>query len=382
MNKKAEIILRNAVHREAPVIKLEFDFNPQINEALKNNTNALWSATMKSWYIKKEKFVLQEFFSAMRSDAYINYSQIQNRVIYAPPPKPVKSYDLKDYKGQLLAETETEIEKFKNWLQQKRYSENTIKTYTHHLLIFFGFYFPKHPEDIELADITAFNNEFIINFGLSSTFQNQTISALKLFYSRQFNRNFEIENIERPRFSRPLPKVINKEELQRFFNTIKNVKHKMAFETIYAYGLRRSELLNLKLENIDTRRGMISILNSKGKKDRAIPMSKRWLEKVKPYYQAYKPKIFFIEGQFPGQSLTAGSLQKVFEKTLLNSKIYKPYTIHCLRHSFATHLLENGTDLRYIQELLGHKSSKTTEIYTHVSNESLKNIKNPFDDME
>ncbi len=156
----------------------------------------------------------------------------------------------------------------------------------------------------------------------------------------------------------------------------------MAFETIYAFGLRRSELLNLKLQYIDTKRGIISIINAKGKKDRSIPISKRWLEKVKPYYFAYKPNTYLIEGQFVGKSIAAASLQQVFENTLKKSNITKPYTIHCLRHSFTTHLLENGTDLRYIQELLRHKSSKTTEIYTHVSKESLKNIKNPFDDLE
>jgi integrase/recombinase XerD len=221
-----------------------------------------------------------------------------------------------------------------------------------------------------------------MKYGLSPTFQNQTVSALKKFYHVLYNRDLEAENIERPRKSHTLPKVMSKQELRRFFENIKNIKHKMAFETIYAFGLRRSELLNLKLQHIDTKRGMISIINAKGKKDRSIPISKRWLEKVKPYYFAYKPNTYLIEGQFAGKSIAAASLQQVFENTLKKSNITKPYTIHCLRHSFATHLLENGTDLRYIQELLGHKSSKTTEIYTHVSKESLKNIKNPFDDLE
>jgi integrase/recombinase XerD len=127
---------------------------------------------------------------------------------------------------------------------------------------------------------------------------------------------------------------------------------------------------------------MISIINAKGKKDRSLPISKRWLEKVKPYYRTYRPGVYLIEGQYHCKSISAASLQKVFERALKDSKIARPFTIHCLRHSFATHLLDNGTDLRYIQELLGHKSSKTTEIYTHVSNKSLQNIKNPFDDME
>lgn len=284
-------------------------------------------------------------------------------------------------KKRISPETREKINDFKKWLEQGRYGENTVKTYTHQLKIFFGYYSDIRPEQITTQHITSFNSEFILKNNLSATFQNQTISALKKFYSYRYNRNLDAENLERPRKSHALPKVMDKKDLKKFFESIKNTKHKMAFETIYAYGLRRGELLNLKLQHIDTRRGMISVINAKGKKDRSLPISKRWLEKVKAYYYTYKPEIYFIEGQYPGKSITAGSLQKVFEQALANSKINKPYTIHCLRHSFATHLLENGTDLRYIQELLGHKSSKTTEIYTHVSKESLKNIKNPFDEM-
>lgn len=138
--------------------------------------------------------------------------------------------------------------------------------------------------------------------------------------------------------------------------------------------------IKLKLQHIDTKRGMISIINAKGKKDRLLPISKRWLEKVKAYYFTYKPAIYFIEGQYPGKSITANSLQKVFERALADSKINNLFTIYCLRHSFATHLPENGTDLRYIQKLQGHKSSKTTEIYTHVSQKDLQKFKTPFDD--
>ena len=171
-------------------------------------------------------------------------------------------------------------------------------------------------------------------------------------------------------------------DLEKFFHAIINPKHKMAMMMIYACGLRRGELVNLKLEHLDSKRKMLSVINSKGKKDRVIPLSDKTLEKIRSYYHAHQTQQYLIEGQFPGKPLTASSLQKVFEKALSKGRINKPYTIHCLRHSFATHLLENGTDLRYIQELLGHKSSKTTEIYTHVSRQSLQNIKNPFDDLE
>lgn len=381
MNPKTKVKLSPGVHRGQEIIKVVFSKDRKITDILERDTSARWSAHLGCWYIFKEKFILGDFFNIMKPVAYIDYSGLTNKSGQKSINKE-KKYSAMYLKNQLPRISKIKIESFKLWMRQLRFSDNTIKTYIHQLQLFFGYYSDKKPEEITPSDIESFNLNFILKNSLSPTFQNQTVSALKKFYTNQYNRNLDTENIIRPVKSHTLPKVMNKKDLKRFFESIKNVKHRMAFETIYAYGLRRSELLNLKLQDIDTRRGMISIINGKGKKDRSLPISKRWLEKVKPYYRTYRPGVYLIEGQYPGKSISAGSLQKVFERALKDSKIIRPYTIHCLRHSFATHLLENGTDLRYIQELLGHKSSKTTEIYTHVSNNSLKNIKNPFDDME
>lgn len=379
---KPNILLKKAFHKNEPVIRIDFVYNHIIKDLLRKKTNAKWSNAMGCWYMAEKDFNLGHFFTLVKPVAYIDYSQLKNNVRTTPEISKKTDFNAGKIKRSIRPDTKSKIQAFKNWMQQKRYGDNTVKTYIHQLEIFFGYYSDKEPEEVTVSDITTFNSEIVLKHKLSYTFQNQTISALKKFYIFVCNKNLDIENIERPRKSHTLPKVLSKKELQTFFESIKNTKHKIAFETIYAYGLRRGELLNLKLQHIDTKRGMLSVINAKGKKDRSLPISNRWLEKVKHYYQTYKPTVYLIEGQFDGKSITAGSLQKVFEKALANSKITKPFTIHCLRHSFATHLLENGTDLRYIQELLGHKSSKTTEIYTHVSNESLKNIKNPFDDLE
>lgn len=382
MNQLPNITLSKAIHHSRDVIQIIFPYNPEIKDVLREHTSATWSQTMGCWYMDEKDFNLGHFFTLIKQVAFIDYSQLTAKARNLPG-KPIKqSYNIENLKNRISPPVKTMTEKFKNWMQQKRYSDNTIKTYTHQLEIFFGYFSTRKPEEITVSDITAFNHDFILKNNLSPTFQNQTISALKKFYSLLYNRDLDMENIERPRRSRTLPKVMSKEDLLKFLGSIKNTKHKMAFETIYAYGLRRGELLNLKLQHIDSKRGMISIINAKGQKDRVLPISNRWLEKVKIYYHSYKPEKFLIEGQHPGHGFTAASLQKVFEKALADSKIAKKFTIHCLRHSYATHLLENGTDLRYIQELLGHKSSRTTEIYTHVSNESLKNVKNPFDDLE
>ena len=381
MNTRPQIKLESGEHRKQEVILVNFAHHQAITNRLKELFAARWSSSLSCWTIIKADFKLSRFFEAFSELAYIDYSALKKKPQARLQNGTRKTYNAQKIRSNVPDHTKTVINDFKNWLQQKRYGDSTVKSYVHHLEIFFGYFADKKPEELGTADISGFNNDFILKNKLSYTFQNQTISALKKFYGVIYRRDLEAENLERPRKSYTLPKIMSKEELKHFFANIRNQKHKMAFETIYAFGLRRSELLNLKLKHIDSKRGMLSVINAKGKKDRSLPISKRWLEKVKPYYFAYQPKVYLIEGQFEGKSISAASLQKVFDKTLNTSNIKKPYTIHCLRHSFATHLLENGTDLRYIQELLGHRSSKTTEIYTHVSNESLKNIKNPFDDL-
>jgi len=148
---------------------------------------------------------------------------------------------------------------------------------------------------------------------------------------------------------------------------------------IYACGLRRSELLHLKPEHINSQRHILQIMNAKGNKDRVIPISDKVIEMLREYFKKYKPETWLFEGAERGKPYSEESLSQVLKQAVAKAKIKKPVTLHWLRHSYATHLLEAGTDLRYIQELLGHKNSKTTEIYTHVSEKSLKNIQSPFD---
>ncbi len=179
-----------------------------------------------------------------------------------PLKKTENSYNLKLIKSQLSPEVAAEIQSFGLWMKQKRYAANTINTYIHQLEIFFGFYANQKPETISNDDITRFNTEFILEHGLSATFQNQTVSALKLFYEKSQRRQLNIAEIERPLKANPLPKVFSKPDLEKFFRSITNPKHKMAMEIIYSCGLRRSELVNLKLEHLDSKRKLLSVINS------------------------------------------------------------------------------------------------------------------------
>jgi site-specific recombinase XerD len=382
VNEKPEITLSNATHRETPVVKVEFIYNRELIDALKARTNARWSASMNCWYIPKDKFGLGDFFTAMRPVTWIDYSAVLNKNSPQHQKSDGKKYSPASMKKRIEPETREKIDDFKKWLEQGRYGENTVKTYTHQLEIFFGYYSDIKPEQITTQHITSFNSEFILKNNLSATFQNQTISALKKFYTWNSSRKIEIESIERPRKSRPLPKVIPLEIVKEMLAIISNPKHKLALSTIYGLGLRRSELLNLKLTAIDFHRKTVTIYNSKGKKDRVLPLPDKLEKMMADYIRQKQPQTWLIESYLKGKPYSATSLQNIFEKYMNSVKENHNFTVHCLRHSIATHLLENGTDLRYIQELLGHKSSRTTEIYTHVSMKSLKNIKNPFNDFD
>lgn len=270
---------------------------------------------------------------------------------------------------------------FKNYLISQRYSPNTIKTYTDALGVFFQFHSNKAPEQLEIEDIIHFNTGYILRKNLSASYQNQVINAIKLFYRNRFNRVMDLNNIQRPRREKRLPNVLSKQEVKAILEAPTNLKHRAMLSLIYACGLRRSELLNLTLKDVLSDRNLLFIRQSKGKKDRVVPISDKIIEMLRTYYKAHKPKTWLFEGQYAGYQYSERSLQLVLKQALKKAGNQKPVSLHWLRHSYATHLLESGTDLRYIQELLGHSSSKTTEIYTHVTTKSLQQIRSPFDDL-
>ncbi|MBK7128006.1 MAG: tyrosine-type recombinase/integrase [Crocinitomicaceae bacterium] len=224
-------------------------------------------------------------------------------------------------------------------------------------------------------------NKYVLAKKLSHAYQNQVVNAVKLFFGTIEHKQIEVDLIHRPRREKKLPNVLSKEDVKAILSAPVNTKHRVMLSLIYSCGLRISELLALKPSDIDSKRNLVLIKQSKGKKDRVIPLSSKILELLRDYYVAFKPKVYLFEGQNEGEQYTARSAQMVLKQALQKTKINKPVTLHWLRHSYATHLLESGTDLRFIQELLGHSHSKTTEIYTHVSMKSIQNIHSPFDDL-
>lgn len=283
--------------------------------------------------------------------------------------------------GELPAGHLAAKESFIAYLQRTRYSENTIRTYSECITVFLRFCSGKSIHFITNEDLAAFNNDYIIAKRLSASYQNQVLNAVKLFCTVHSGVKLEPELVKRPRSAKTLPNVLSKQEVKHLLNVQTNLKHRVMLSLIYACGLRRRELLHLKAKDILSDRKLIHIHQSKGKKDRVVPLSDKLLQMLREYYKLYRPKVWLFEGQIIGEQYSEKSIQNVFKQALEKANIQKPATLHWLRHSFATHLLESGTDLRFIQELLGHSSSRTTEIYTHVSNKSLQNIRSPFDEL-
>jgi len=262
-------------------------------------------------------------------------------------------------------------------LSIRRYSKSTIKSYirvNRDFLIFTG----KSPEEIENGDVKKYLYYMVNQKKVATSTLNIIINALKFYYGEVLKKDFIIE-VKRPKKDKKLPVVLSREEVKRILDVTTNIKHKAILMLMYSGGLRVGEAVRLKPKDIDPERGLIHIKGSKGRKDRYTILSQNVMIVLREYYTRYKPKEWLFEGTKPGKHISTRTVQAIFKRACIKAGIKKDVSVHSLRHSFATHLLESGVDLRYIQEILGHKSSKTTEIYTHVSRASLTKIKNPLD---
>jgi integrase/recombinase XerD len=384
MENRAAIELRYALCDTEPVVHLVIAYDSELIRRLKSHTTARWSNTLQGWYIPCSEFHPEKFKHDF-GEAYYLHAKSDHAALILGSIKCRRTANGKVRSTGPFAkkdpDKEERIRQFREWMVSKRYSDSTVKVYCECLKLFFGFFHEKKVEEIDNSDLVDFNNRYILANGYSETLQNQVVNALKLFYSRMEGVQLVVEQLERPRRSHALPNVLSKEEVAAILQSPVNIKHRAMLSLIYACGLRRSELLNLRLPDVDSKRGLLIIRQSKGNKDRIAPISQKIIGILREYYKCYRPSIWLFEGQNNHEQYSEASLAKVLKISCMKARITKPVTLHWLRHSYATHLLESGTDLRYIQELLGHKSSKTTEIYTHVSTKSLQNIKSPFDDL-
>ena len=271
-------------------------------------------------------------------------------------------------------------EEYISKLKELHNSENTLRVYSSAFEQFCNYY-KDHPlENISQEQITKYMQHLVVDRKVSSSYHNQAINAIKFYYERVLNGDRKIYLLDRPRKEQKLPVVLNQEEVKQLLKCIDNIKHRALVMLVYSSGLRLSEIVGLKIKDLDSVQMQIRVQQGKGKKDRVTILSERVLEILRRYFQQYQPKEWLFEGADGGQ-YSKRSAQQIVKDAARKAGIKKKISIHTLRHSFGTHLLESGTNLRYIQSLLGHESIKTTEIYTHITLKGFDQLRSPMDDL-
>lgn len=273
-----------------------------------------------------------------------------------------------------------QLQSFERIMRERRYSQSTIKTYLSMLKQFLGYHAPRKWNSLTTQDVVSYNYAVYILTGRSHSTQNQAINAIKLFYTVNGRTGMVPADIQRPRKERKLPVILSKAEVRAIITATRNLKHKTLLSIVYGCGLRIGEALDLKWTDVSRTEQLIYVKRAKGRKDRRVPLQDTLIRLLEDYYRAYRTRDFIFEGQSGGK-YSYRSAQQVLRRSVTRAGIKKPVTLHTLRHSYATHLLEAGVGLRYIQDILGHNSPKTTMLYTHVSGKRLSEIRSPFEDL-
>ena len=371
------ITLKHLLINEQKYIGLKFYPNETVENILKSQNVYLWNDKFSMYCAPNTKENFKLIFDSFKGIAWINGAHFfQGKV----RKKFNDEINLDSYRKRKKHPNARYVpDEYLAKLEFKRYSINTARTYISCFEKFMNA-FKKH-ELIEISeeDIQQYLNH-LAQKGVSTSQLNQTINSIKFYYELILQMPNRFYIIERPFKEQTLPKVLSKEEVFKIIDATTNIKHKCVLSLLYSSGLRRQELLNLRISDIDSKRMMITIKQAKGKKDRVTVLSTKVLEDLRTYVKEWKPVNYLFEGK-RGEKYSPSSVGAIIKKAAKKAKINKKVTPHMLRHSFATHLLESGTDLRYIQTLLGHTSSKTTEIYTQVSLGHMQKIKSPFDSL-
>jgi integrase/recombinase XerD len=364
---KDEFLVINSSNR---ILKLYFSFNKNLSQQLKQIPYCTWNGDKRCWEIPySEKFLAEvRVIAEQYGLIYIYHEEKKLKVI----PRTSK-YDIKNYR--------TCPQNFIDKLHELRYSQNTLDVYSDMFEEFINYYEDFAIEDITEPMIIDFLQYLVNDRHVSTSYQNQSINAVKFYYERVLGGRRKVYLINRPREEKFLPEVLSQEEVTVLLNVTENLKYKALLMTIYSAGLRISEARNLRIKDIDSGRMQIRVEQGKGKKDRYTILGLKTLEILRKYVSMYKPKEWLFEGRNNNQ-YSISSIKDVLKESVSKAEIKKHVTVHTLRHSFATHLLEAGTDLRYIQSLLGHENSKTTEIYTHITTKGFEQIKSPLDKLE
>jgi len=370
------------LHKGESRIQVKFEHNNNWNMRMKRVPGAKWSKTLNSWHIPDTEENRQKCGIDTKPAVSIATPGKTAQTFIKPVPAPAAAATSKTALLYVSAGNRAELQKFLNQLRLKAYSASTIRTYRNE--------FGQLLQLLGQVPVQALKQEHLQRYflycaekGLKENTLHSRINAIKFYYEQVLHNKTMFFEIPRPKRAIQLPKLLNEQELCKLFNAVTNKKHKAILFTAYSAGLRVSEVVNLKIKHIDSKRMQLFIERAKGKKDRYVNLSPVLLDILRQYIKMYKPKPkeYLFESEQTGTRYPARTIQQIFSNAKEKAGIRKETGIHSLRHSFATHLLDKGTDIKYIKELLGHFNIKTTERYLHVSKKQLVNIVSPFDDL-
>lgn len=359
---RENIVLYKDKKDGADYIRIEYAGNGDISQLLVRDAD-VEMADNGSAYIPAAIFRLSDFYDRYSPHAYIDYSRV-----YVRHPKPKREYTLPEGYLELL--------------ERKRYSPSTIKTYCAYFSDFMEYHKGRNIDRLKVADINKYILYLVNEKKISVSQQNMRINAIKFYYEQvKGGQRQYYSGITRAKEYKSLPEVLSRNEVARILACLSNRKHRCMISLIYSAGLRRSELLNLTPKDIISERMLVRIMG-KGRKCRYSLLSEKLLKDLREYFKEYRPQKWLFEGETPGEQYSASALVKILKEAASRAGIKHRVHVHMLRHSFATHLLEQGTDLRTIQELLGHNDIKTTSIYLHVTSAHKSSIPNPLDSLD
>ena len=406
-----QVILKPLYHRGQECIGIYFEKNAVIQSAIQRQASCKWSKTHSCWYIactgenylclktalenkaeleigELKKFLLEKRKGNAESSLAGNHKIIatekkENLVKVANFQKVGNLQKPAATQNKLSKENGEAMQQFKRHLVLKGYSQSTLRTYENEFRQFLQTIKDKPASDLNVSRLKDYFQYCFTTLHLSENTLHSRINAMKFYYEQVLGREKFFWEIPRPKKPLLLPKLLNEDELRKLFNALTNKKHKAMLFTAYSAGLRVSEVVNLKIADIDSQRMQIFIARAKGKKDRYVNLSPILLDILRKYLLDYKPrpKIYLFESEQTLGGYPTRTAQQIFANAKKKAGIKKEVGIHSLRHSFATHLLDKGTDIKYIKDLLGHFNIKTTERYLHVSKQQLINIVSPLDDL-
>jgi len=399
-----KVVLKPLKHRDQECIGIYFENNSKINGVIRQKAGARWSQTQKCWWVPLSRENYNQLFFALKGLAEIELSALHEylekkngkaeKSIIRPEPLPQKlitknqtqvnpkSKLLKDEKYTPIAkQNEHVLPKLEQQLKLKGYSSSTIRTYLNEVGTFLRTIRHHKADDFTTQRVKDYLQYCLEKLNLTEHTLHSRMNALKFYYEQVLKKEKFFWDIPRPKKGTQLPKVISKEEMIRLLKAIENLKHKTMIMLGYACGLRVSEITGLQLKDLDEDRRLLHIRRAKGKKDRVVSLSPVMLVMIREYKSQHKTEQFLFEGQTPGTMYSTRSLESIIAAAKQKAGINKAGSMHMLRHSFATHLLDKGTDVVFIQKLLGHNDIKTTLRYLHVTNKDMVNIISPIEDI-